>query len=120
MGKHLQIIVTSKTWVPEDVEKAWRRLDYLAWGHVQQGGPQPQKGVLELVTALDDALLFGAHAKSKDLKATLEPKLAVAKDRKRKLESALADWLPKEANQLSNEIEDLLDELERLAPPVPK
>lgn len=120
MGKYLQIIVTSKTWKPEAVENAWPRLDFLAWGDVQASGPQPQKGVLELVAALDDALLFGEHGKDKDLKAALEPKLAVAKDRKKKLENALADWLPKEANQLSNEVEDLLDELERLAPPVPK
>lgn len=119
MGKYLQIIVTSKTWKPEELEDAWPRLHHLAWGEVPANGPQPAKGVLELVAALDDALLFGQHSKDKDLKAALEPKLAQAKDRKRKLENALADWLPKEANQLSNDVEDLLDELESLAPSVP-
>ena len=117
MGKHLQVIVTAYTYRPEDVERAWPRLHHLAWGAVPVAGPQPKKGVLELVDALDDALAFGKHAK--EVKAALEPRLAVAKSRKRSLENALADWKPSEANVLSNQLEDALTELEALAPQVP-
>ena len=116
MGRHLQVIVTAYTYRPEDIEKVWPRLHHLAWGAVPATGPQPKKGVLELVEALDDALLFGKHPK--EVKAALEPRLAVAKSRKRSLENALADWKPGEANALSDQLEDVLAELETLAPPV--
>ncbi|AGW15125.1 hypothetical protein [Megalodesulfovibrio gigas] len=116
MGRHLQVIVSAYTYRPEDIEKVWPRLHHLAWGTVPTAGPQPKKGVLELVEALDDALNFGNHPK--DVKAALERKLAVAKSRKRSLENALADWKPGEANALSDQLEDVLAELEALAPPV--
>lgn len=117
MGKYLQVIVTAYTYKPEDVERAWPRLHHLAWGAVPATGPQPKKGVLELVDALDEALAFGKHPK--EVKAALEKPLAVAKSRKRSLENALADWKPAEANAFSNQLEDALAELEPLATPVP-
>lgn len=119
MGRLLQILVTSWTYRPEDVEKTWPRLCALAWPAAPKAAPtQSKKGVLELVQALDDGLLFGEW--SKEAKTALEPTLALAKDCKRRLEKALADWQPREANQLSDRLEDLLSELEPLAPPVPE
>ncbi|NJB67184.1 hypothetical protein GGQ74_000824 [Desulfobaculum xiamenense] len=116
MGKILQIRVSAGTPYPDDVKRAWPRLFSLAWPETKTpvapgGGPC---GVMELVLALDDQVRFGI--KDKKLTAALREDLDRALALKERLEAALGDWKPGDANALSVELEDALDTLERIAP----
>lgn len=108
MGKVLQIRVIAVTWDDEMVEDYWPRLAHL-------GFAVPIKlenhGVLELVRALGEGLRFGKWPA--DRKEALAPGITKAVAIKDELEKALSDWDPRRANELSNELEDTLDKLER-------
>ena len=52
MGKLLQIRVSAWTYREEDVVRAWPALTALAWPRPQY--PDEKRGVLELVTALEN------------------------------------------------------------------
>ena len=111
MGRILQIRVLAYTYRPEDVEETWPGLCELAW-------PQPklsdQKiGVLELTQALGDQVRFGGI--SAELKARLADGAQKAQAVAARLEEALGDWNPKLANSLSDELEEILSGLEKLA-----
>lgn len=54
MGKLLQIRVSAWTYREEDVVRAWPALTALAWPRPQY--PDEKRGVLELVTALENGL----------------------------------------------------------------
>ena len=56
MGKLLQIRVSAWTYREEDVVRAWPALTALAWPRPQY--PDEKRGVLELVTALENGLSF--------------------------------------------------------------
>ena len=130
MGRILQVRVLAYTYRAEDVVKAWPKLAALAFGfeYVQEarkGGLElegtSQKGVLDIIRALNDGLMFDAwavepHQDMKEGIAALEPGVKNAMRLIDELESFLADWRASEANQVTVKIEDALDALERQAP----
>lgn len=112
MGRILQIRVSASTFREEDVLQAWPRLVALVW---PEGPVGPDGGgVLALTAALDDACNFAGW--KDDLRKTLGPGIARATQLKESLEQALADWNPREANTLSDQLEGALDDLETQAP----
>lgn len=115
MGKILQIRVLAYTYDENDVVKAWPKLSTLAF---PERYPAPQlassKGVFELVESLVDQIQFDMVDKS--VKQALAAGTDAIKGLKSQLEQALADWNPQKANQLSDELEQALDELEKEAP----
>lgn len=112
MGRVLQIRVQASTWDPARAEKTWPRLWKLAWPSEAYGLEGP--GVLQLVEALDEQRRFGPW--SQETKDALEAGLDRALSQKGALDQALADWNPREANRLSDDLEETLDELERAVP----
>ena len=107
MGKILQIRVSAWTYDEADVEEALPRLAELAFSVPLK---HPKRGVLEMVTALDDGLRFMDWPAS--LTESIAPGLKRVVAIKDQLEGALADWDPRRANSLSNELEDALDAVE--------
>lgn len=110
MGRVLQIRVSASTYRPEDVKKNWPRLFDLAWPEADVHEPV-RVGVLELVDRLSNESRLGDW--SRELKQDLEQGVSRLVYLKTQLESALGDWKPQEANQLSNDLEGLLDQVER-------
>ena len=100
MGKLLQIRVSAWTYREEDVVRAWPALTALAWPRPQY--PDEKRGVLELVTALENGLSFEDWPQA----------AAVKKD----LEEALFQWEPRKANELSETLEEELATLNERAP----
>lgn len=112
MGKLLQIRVSAWTYREEDVPEVWPGLAHLAWPRPLY--PGEKRGVLELAGALETECSFAGW--DRDLKERLQPGITLAAQLKAQLEQALADWEPREANRLSDSLEDVLTELERNAP----
>lgn len=118
MGRVLQIRVSAQTYDPRAVEKRWPGLCALAWpeadmprGTMREDGTV---GVLELVAVLGDEVRYGKVDPA--VKKALEPLLGEVEGVKARLESALADWKPAEANALSDKLEEALDRLETEVP----
>lgn len=107
MGKILQIRVSAWTYREEDVAITWPNLTELTWPTPPYHGEK--RGVLELVDSLENQLSFGDWPTT--IKNTLHQGIQSLVQTKKKLELALADWKPKEANDLSNILEDQLTEL---------
>lgn len=110
MGKVLQIRVLAAS-NDADVEKAWPSLWKLVWG--EGGDAVPQKGVLELARAVFDAVRAGLI--EADKADALRELAEQAEDWRFKVQDALAARQPADADKLSYEIEDCLDELEDIA-----
>lgn len=111
MGKILQIRVSAWTYREEDVFETWSDLSELAWPRPPY--PGEKRGVLELVTALENGLAFGNWPKPRI--SGLKDGIAHVVGLKARLEEALANWEPREANSLSDQLEDALDVLETYA-----
>lgn len=111
MGKVLQIRVSAQTHDPDDVYRYWPRLSRLAWGE-RKFAADGIKGVRELIVALHDLWKFGNEWSPADREAVGRI-LPVLRDFDSRLEAALADRRPDEADALSYKIEDGLDALER-------
>jgi hypothetical protein len=107
MGKILQIRVSAWTYDEAEVEEAWPRLAELAFSVPLK---HHRRGVLEMVTALDDGLRFMNWPAP--LKDSLTPGLERVVAIRDQLEGALADWDPRRADKLSNALEDALDAVE--------
>lgn len=107
MGKILQIRVTAVTWDEDLVEKSWPRLCELAFSVPVK---IEKRGVLEMVRALSDGLDFMDWPEAR--RVVLEPGIRRAVHLRAELEKALADWDPRLANRLSDELEDCLDAME--------
>lgn len=107
MGKVLQIRVTAVTWDEDLVEKYWPRLSELAFSAPVKF---EKRGVLEMVRVLAEGLDFIDWPDNR--KKVLGPEIRKAALLRVELENALADWDPRKANRLSDEIEDSLDALE--------
>ncbi len=106
MGKALQIRVSAVTWNEDLLEKLWPQLSELAFAL-----PHDKRGVVEMVQCLSDGLDFTKWPTER--KEKLGPNIKQAVQIVRKLESALADWDPREANKLSDQLEDVLNDLEK-------
>ncbi len=110
MGELLQIRVMAQTYKPESVERRWPALSKLAWP--MPSPAWPHKGVMELPEALFEQLSLGEWPK--DRQEALRGHISKALDIRSKLNAALADRKPQEADRLSYELEDALDGLEKM------
>ena len=108
MGKVLQIRVIATTWDEELVEDYWPRLAQMAF---EVPIKLEKRGVLEMVRALADGLEFMKWPEAR--KERMGPGIREAAKIRQEIERALSDWDPKKANDLSNRLEETLDELER-------
>lgn len=108
MGNALQIRVTAVTWNEDLLEKLWPKLTELAFSVPIK---HEKHGVLEMVRALNDGLQFLPWSEAR--RKALGPGIQEAARLKQALENALADWQPREANILSDKLEDVLDTLEK-------
>ena len=112
MGKYLQIRVSAWTYSEEDVAAAWPALATLAWPRPQR--PDERRGVLELAEALENGLAFENWPD--DVATALREDIARLGRLRKALEEALADWEPRKANALSDELEDELTIVNDKAP----
>lgn len=108
MGKALQIRVSAVTWNQDLLEQYWPQLSELAFSVPIK---HEKRGVLEMVRALDQGLQFMKWSDAR--RAAMGAGIREAARLKEKLEAALADWQPREANTLSDQLEDALDQLEQ-------
>lgn len=113
MGKLLQIRVSAWTYDEDEVKANWKNLFALAWPY--SSSPGGKCGVLELVTALENGMALGGWPGL--VEERLKGGIEQAGELKRRLEQALADWDPRLANRLSDDLEDVLFHLEEQAPP---
>ena len=115
MGKILQIRVGSWTYNEDEVTAAWPKLSALVWSELDRWGPSGMKrGVTELAEYLPDSLRFADIPE--EARKLLMPGAKKVEEKLNAMRSALADWEPRKANTLSNELEDVLTELEKQAP----
>ncbi|MGX7947895.1 hypothetical protein [Oleidesulfovibrio alaskensis] len=110
MGKVLQVRVMAYTFDPDDVRRTWPLLYTQVWGE-RSPRPDEMRGVTELVQALDDGLRFEPW--DGRVKKVLEPGVRSLSALMQQLETALGDWDPRQANSLSERIEEGLSELEK-------
>ena len=111
MGTVLQIRVSAETFSEDEVRKKWPALWNLVW---EDGGDAvPRKGVLELVQAVFNAVRAGLIGREQA--DALREKADRAEEMRLSLQDLLAGRKPSEADKLSYEIEDCLDELEDIA-----
>ncbi len=111
MGKVLQVRVSAQTYDPDAVYKQWPGVSRLAWGQ-KEYAVETGVGVRELVTKLNDLWKFGNDWSPEAQKAVgqVVPELLKLNE---KLEHALAERQPSEADKLTYALEDGLDGLER-------
>lgn len=108
MGKVLQIRVIAETWNDDLVEEDWPHISQLAFSLPIK---LENHGVLEMVRALKEGLEFMNWPASRQ--EALGPGIKECAKIREDLLRALADWEPRKANDLSNNLEDALDRLER-------
>ncbi|MBQ3059647.1 MAG: hypothetical protein IJD16_04955 [Desulfovibrio sp.] len=108
MGKALQIRVSAVTWNEDLLEELWPRLTELAFSVPIR---HEKRGVLEMVRALDEGLTFLDWSQARQ--ENMGPGIRKAARIRADIEEALATWDPRTANRLSDELEDVLDELEK-------
>ncbi len=108
MGEALQIRVSAVTWNEDLLEKLWPKLTELAFSVPIK---HEKHGVLEMVRALHEGLQFLPWSEAR--RKAMGPGIEEAARLKQALENALADWQPREANILSDKLEDVLDTLEK-------
>ena len=115
MGKILQIRVGAWTYNEDEVTAAWPKLSALVWSELDRWGPSGMKrGVTELAEYLPDSLRFADIAE--ETRKLLMPGAKKVEEKLNAMRAALADWEPRRANILSNELEEALTELEKEAP----
>lgn len=116
MGHVLQVRVYAYTYDEDDVRKAWPKLWKLAFEEHVPGFLHEQKGVLELIRALDEVVRYHAQTLADPVRRYLETDLPTLNARVETLAECLADWRPREANAATDAIEDGLGELEKKLP----
>ncbi|MBI4803933.1 MAG: formin-like protein 18 [Desulfovibrio sp.] len=112
MGKLLQVRVSVSTIDPGKVEDVWPLLSHLAYppGH---GYAPAQRGVLELVDTLRARITAGEVPAA--VAERIRPGVEAVEKVVQSLREALASWQPEKAQQITEKIEDSLDDLEGLA-----
>ena len=106
MGKILQIRVSASTPFPDEVLRQWPHLCALAWPNGVPNDPD----VLGLARTLYDQYRFATQ--EQPVWNALVDSISGLSQCRRELEDALADWLPREANQASDRLEDILTAME--------
>ncbi|TVQ97996.1 MAG: hypothetical protein EA399_11680 [Desulfovibrionales bacterium] len=112
MGKFLQVRVSASTYEPEDVYRQWPQLSRLAWGEKELADTKTV-GVRELSSVLQDKWKFSEDWPA-DLKNLLAKGIDGLGELDRSLDDALADRRADVADRITYELEDALDELERM------
>ena len=112
MGKILQIRVSASTYDLDEVYRQWPGLSKLAWGD-RRFSEAKAVGVRELTSVLEDKWKFGEDW-LQELKDRVGKAVPTLRELDARLENALADRRADEADRISYELEDALDELERL------
>lgn len=111
MGKYLQIQVRAWTYDEEELLRAWPCLTSLAWSEYDaRNAPSSKHGVMELAENLPDILRFGEFPH--DVKALVLADAEKARSLAAGLSRALADWQPREANRISEDLESVLAGIE--------
>ena len=111
MGKYLQIQVRAWTYDEEELLKAWPCLTSLAWSEYDaRNAPTAKHGVMDLAENLPDILRFGEFPQ--DVKALMIADAEKAYSLANALSRALADWQPREANRISEDLESVLTGIE--------
>ncbi len=113
MGKFLQIRVIVQTYDPAAAEDAFPRLYALAWP-VAATPPAAGRGLLELTATLDEKVRLGDLPGAE--RSRMLPGVERAMAARQALEAALAERDPHAADRISYELEDILAELEKIAP----
>ncbi len=119
MARNLFIRVSAVTYDEVAVRKTWPKLCALVWpddapgaSSVLGGAPgTPARGVLELAAAFEDYAGFADMDKAK--RAALEPFAQKLSALRAMLEAALGDRAVQRAHDLTNAIEDCLDDAEK-------
>ncbi|WP_320170631.1 hypothetical protein [Maridesulfovibrio sp.] len=111
MGDVLQIRVMARTYDEGEVEKKWPALVATAWEEPRS--PGRARGVIELVEDLKDRLELGMIPEDKA--EAVGESIRRAYDLKLRLEKALGDWKPSEANTISYDLEEELSAAEKTA-----
>ena len=122
MGRYLFLRVAAQTFDEQQVRKAWPGLYALAWSDeyslaapekaiVKNFTPPSPRGVLELLRAVADAVTFGVDLPA-DAKRALAGPVARATALADALDEATGNRDVPTAHELTNSIEDALDNLE--------
>lgn len=115
MGRVLQVRVGAWTYNEDEVIESWPMLSALVWSELDKWGPAGMKrGVTELAEHLTDALRFADI--TSEMRVLLMPGAKEAEKKLSAMRSALADWDPRKANTLSDELEEALTRLEKSIP----
>lgn len=112
MSKYLQVRVTAQTVDPSAIEDAWPILFKLAYPPANEYAAA-KKGVLELIHTLGARLSAGDIPEK--AASVLRGPVAQANTLTQELEEALASWRPDKAREITERIEDALDDLEAKA-----
>ncbi|KAB1440327.1 hypothetical protein [Pseudodesulfovibrio senegalensis] len=111
MGRIIQIRVSASTPDEKDVEREWPVLDKLVWTRGEF--MNPVRGAAELAQAAYTAVVAGLIDKKQA--EALGEKAREGESLRRRMESALAARNAAEADSLSYQLEDALDEMETIA-----
>lgn len=109
MGRVLQVRVMAYTFDPREVERQWPALYRLTFPSTAES----EHGVRELVASFADRLRFGAVPK--EIKEALTPGSDKAEAVVARLEAALGEWDSRQANKITDELEEVLDQMEKKA-----
>lgn len=111
MGDILFIRVSAETFSEKDMVKRWGRLSKLAFPDGVENAGGFEKGVFALIQALYDGVSFSLY--DEDKINLIKDEVEKLYDLRKKLDEALADQEVPLAKELTNKIEDRLDDAER-------
>ncbi len=113
MGDLLVVRVNATTFEDDAVKKRYPSLHKLAWPEHDNYIPASQRfGIIELIKTLEEAVEYALWSdKTKNL---LSPLIGEISSLQKIFQKHILSWEPKEANTLSFQIEEKLDELEKL------
>lgn len=107
MGRVLQIRVMAYTYDPGELERQWPRLYKLAFPTTGES----EHDMREMIGSLADQVRFGALDSRQ--KSLLVPEVEQVEGVLARMDYALGEWDPREANKISEELEEALDQMER-------